>query len=185
MYCDLAIQNVTTNIIEAYGQCPDHSGRHNYRSGRHHVLLRQRPSGQSAWSRRYARPQNDADHRPARLRHAVGHCSLPYPGRIVDKENVLTSREGYYDTRTKLFTFRQNVRLVNPKGTLTADSLLYNSLTRIATFQGPTRITNKDGVLTAIDGQYNTTTGISNFQRRATVETPKYRLTGDSFIMTT
>ena len=109
-----------------------------------------------------------------------GIAHYPTPGRIVDKENVLTSREGYYDTRSKLFTFRQNVRLVNPKGTLTADSLLYNSLTRLATFQGPTRITNKDGVLTAVEGQYNTTTGISNFQRRATVETPKYRLTGDT-----
>lgn len=109
-----------------------------------------------------------------------GVAHYPTPGRIIDKENVLTSREGYYDTRTKLFTFRQNVRLVNPKGTLTADSLLYNSLTRMATFQGPTRIVNKDGVLTAVEGQYNTTTGVSNFQRRATVETPKYRLTGDS-----
>jgi lipopolysaccharide export system protein LptA len=111
---------------------------------------------------------------------ATGIAHYPTPGRIVDKENVLTSREGYYDTRTKLFTFRQNVRLVNPKGTLTADSLLYNSLNRIATFQGPTRIVNKDGILTAIAGQYNTTTGVSNFQRRATVETPKYRITGDS-----
>ena len=50
----------------------------------------------------------------------------------------------------------------------------------MATFQGPTRIKNKDGVLTAIAGQYNTITGISNFERRATVETPKYRLTGDT-----
>ena len=180
MYCDLAVQNVTTNVIEAYGNVRLVQGDTiNVRSDtmfyygnsrqanlRGHVIMRDRKMTLTT-------VQLDYD-----MLSGIAH--YPVPGRIVDKENVLTSREGYYDTRTKLFTFRQNVRLVNPKGTLTADSLLYNSLTRIATFQGPTRIVNKDGVLTAIAGQYNTATGISNFQRRATVDTPKYRLTGDS-----
>ena len=180
MYCDLAIQNATTNIIEAYGNVQIvqgdtitvrgdtmfYYGNTRQANMRGHVTMRDRKMTLTT-------AQLDYD-----MLSGIAH--YPTPGRIVDKENVLTSREGYYDTRSKLFTFRQNVRLVNTKGTLTADSLLYNSLTRIATFQGPTRITNKDGVLTAIAGQYNTTSGISNFQRRATVETPKYRLTGDS-----
>ncbi|MFD2572750.1 OstA-like protein [Spirosoma soli] len=180
MFCDLAIQNVTTNVIEAYGNVRMvqgdtisvrgdtmyYYGNNRQANLRGHVIMQDRKMTLTT-------AQLDYD-----MLSGIAH--YPTPGRIVDKENVLTSREGYYDTRSKLFTFRQNVRLVNPKGTLTADSLLYNSLTRIATFQGPTRITNKDGVLTAVEGQYNTTTGISNFQRRATVETPKYRLTGDS-----
>lgn len=180
MYCDLAIQNVTTNIIEAYGNVRliqgdtisvrsdtmFYYGNTRQADLHSHVIMRDRKMTLTTSQLEYD------------MLSGVAH--YPKPGRIVDKENVLTSREGYYDTHTKLFTFRQNVKLVNPKGTLTADSLLYNSLTRIATFQGPTRIKNKDGVLTAIEGQYNTTTGISNFQRRATVETPKYRLTGDS-----
>ena len=180
MYCDLAVQNATTNVIEAYGNVRLVQGdtisvrgdtlfyygnvRQANVSG--HVVLRDRKMTLTT-------AKLDYD-----LISGIAH--YPTPGRIVDKENVLTSREGFYDTRTKLFTFRQDVRLVNPKGTLTADSLLYNSTTRIATFQGPTRIVNKDGVLTAVAGQYNTVTGISNFQRRATVETPKYRLTGDT-----
>lgn len=180
MFCDLAIQNVTTNVIEAYGNVRliqgdtisvrgdtmFYYGNMRQANLRGHVTMRDRKMTLTT-------AQLDYD-----MFSGIAH--YPVPGRIVDKENVLTSREGYYDTRSKLFTFRQNVRLVNTKGTLTADSLLYNSLTRLATFQGPTRITNKDGVLTAVAGQYNTTTGISNFQRRATVETPKYRLTGDS-----
>lgn len=180
MYCDLAIQNVTTNIIEAYGNVRliqgdtinvrgdtmFYYGNTRQANLRGNVVMRDRKMTLTT-------RQLDYD-----MLSGIAH--YPTPGRIVDKENVLTSREGYYDTRSKLFTFRQNVRLVNTKGTLTADSLLYNSLSRIATFQGPTRITNKDGVLTAIAGQYNTATGISNFQRRATVDTPKYRLTGDS-----
>ncbi|QJW90068.1 hypothetical protein HNV11_12135 [Spirosoma taeanense] len=180
MYCNLAIQNVTTNVIEAYGNVRliqgdtisvrgdtmFYYGNTRQANLRGHVIMRDRKMTLTT-------AQLDYD-------MLAGIAHYPTPGRIVDKENVLTSREGYYDTRSKLFTFRQNVRLVNPKGTLTADSLLYNSLTRIATFQGPTRITNKDGVLTAVAGQYNTTTGISNFERRATVDTPKYRLTGDT-----
>ncbi|MVM32661.1 hypothetical protein GO755_21650 [Spirosoma sp. HMF4905] len=180
MYCNLAIQNVTTNVIEAYGNVRlvqgdtinvrgdtmFYYGNTRQANMRGHVIMHDRKMTLTT-------AQLDYD-----MLSGIAH--YPVPGRIVDKENILTSREGYYDTHTKLFTFRQNVRLVNTKGTLTADSLLYNSLTRLATFQGPTRIKNKDGVLTAIAGQYNTTTGISNFQRRATVETPKYRLTGDS-----
>ncbi|UFH51869.1 OstA-like protein [Spirosoma sp. KNUC1025] len=180
MYCNLAIQNVTANVIEAYGNVRlvqgdtitvrgdtmYYYGNTRQANLRGHVVMRDRKMTLTT-------AQLDYD-----MTSGIAH--YPVPGRIVDKENVLTSREGFYDTRTKLFTFRQNVQLVNPKGTLNADSLLYNSLTRIATFQGPTRIKNKDGILTAIAGDYNTVTGISNFQRRATVETPKYRLTGDS-----
>ncbi|GAB4046903.1 OstA-like protein [Spirosoma litoris] len=180
MYCNLAIQNVTTNVIEAYGNVRlvqgdtinvrgdtmFYYGNTRQANMRGHVVMRDRKMTLTT-------AQLDYD-------MVSGIAHYPVPGRIVDKENVLTSLEGYYDTRTKLSTFRRNVRLVNTKGTLTGDSLLYNSLTRLATFQGPTRIKNKDGVLTAIAGQYNTITGISNFQRRATVETPKYRLTGDS-----
>ena len=180
MYCNLAIQNITTNVIEAYGNVRlvqgdtitvrgdtmFYYGNTRQANMRGHVIMRDRKMTLTT-------TQLDYD-----MLSGIAH--YPVPGRIVDKENVLTSREGYYDTRTKLFTFRQNVQLVNPKGTLNADSLLYNSLTRIATFQGPTRIKNKEGILTAVAGEYNTVSGISNFQRRATVETPKYRLTGDS-----
>ena len=180
MFCDLAVQNVTANVIEAYGNVKIiqgdtitvrgdtmfYYGNTRQANLRGHVSMRDRKMTLTT-------TQLDYD-----MLSGIAH--YPVPGRIVDKENVLTSREGYYDTRSKLFTFQQNVRLVNTKGTLVADALLYNSLTRLATFQGPTRITNKDGVLTAVAGEYNTTTGVSNFQRRATVETPKYRLTGDS-----
>ena len=180
MYCNLAIQNVTTNVIEAYGNVRlvqgdtitvqgdtmFYYGNSRQANMRGHVIMRDRKMTLTT-------AQLDYD-----MLSGVAH--YPVPGRIVDKENVLTSLEGYYDTRTKLFTFLRNVQLVNPKGTLNAESLLYNSITRIATFQGPTRIKNKEGVLTAVEGQYNTVTGISNFQRRATVDTPKYRLTGDS-----
>lgn len=180
MYCNLAVQNATTNIIEAYGNVRLIQG--DTISVRGDTMFYYGNTRQANLRGRVVMQDRKMTLTTTQLDYDMlsGVAHYPRPGRIVDKENVLTSREGYYDTRTKIFTFRENVRLVNPKGTLTADSLLYNSLTKIATFQGPTRITNKDGVLTAVAGEYNTSTGVSNFQRRATVETPKYRLTGDT-----
>ncbi len=180
MLSNLAIQNVTVNTVDAFGNVRIIQGDT--------VSVR----GDTMYYNGYTRIANLRGHVVMRDRKmtlytsqldydmTTGMAHYPNNGRIVDKENVLTSREGYYDTRTKLSTFINKVKLVNPKTTLTADSLLYNSLTRITTFKGPTRIANKDGVLLAKAGQYNTASRVSNFQQRATVETPAYTLTGDS-----
>ncbi|RRB07514.1 OstA-like protein [Larkinella rosea] len=181
MYCDRAIQNLTTNVIEAYGNVRMIQGdtlsvkgdtvfyygasRQSVVSGRT-VVLKDRKMTLTTRKLEYD------------LANGIAH--YPVNGRIVDRENILTSREGYYNTRTKLFTFRENVKLVNPQYTLTADSLLYNSFSKIATFQGPTKIVSKEGTLIAKDGDYNTVSRLSNFQRRATIETEKYTLTGDT-----
>jgi len=180
LYCDLAVQNVTTNLIEAYGNVRLIQG--DTISVRGDTMFYYGNTRQANLRGRVVMRDRKMTLTTAVLDYDMmsGIAHYPTPGRIVDKENVLTSQEGYYDTRTKQSTFQRNVKLVNAKGTLTADLLLYNSLTRIATFQGPTRITNKDGVLTAVAGQYNTSTGVSNFQQRATVNTPDYQLTGDS-----
>ncbi|GAB3270510.1 OstA-like protein [Larkinella harenae] len=183
MYCDRAIQNLTTNVIEAYGNVRMVQGdtvsvkgdtvfyygatRQANVTGRT-VILKDRKMTLTTRKLEYD------------MANGIAH--YPVKGRIVDRENILTSREGYYNTRTKLFTFLEDVRLVNPKYTLTADSLLYNSFSKIATFQGPTKIVSKEGTLIAKDGDYNTISRFSNFQRRATIETEKYTLTGDTLL---
>ena len=180
MYCDRAIQNLTNNSIEAFGNVRIVQGDTVTVKG--DTLFYFGATRQANVRGRVTLRDRKMTLTTRRLDYDMlsGLAYYPVPGRIVDRENVLNSREGYYDTRTKLFTFRQNVRLVNPKYTLTADSLLYNSFSKIATFQGPTRIVSKDGTLVAKEGEYNTVTRVSNFQRRATIETDKYRLTGDS-----
>lgn len=180
MYCDRAIQNLTNNSIEAFGNVRIVQG--DTVTVRGDTLFYFGATRQANVRGRVTLRDRKMTLTTRRLDYDMlsGIAHYPVPGRIVDRENILTSREGYYDTRAKLFTFRQNVRLVNPKYTMTADSLLYNSFTKIATFQGPTRIVSKDGTLVAKEGEYNTITRVSNFQRRATIETDKYRLTGDS-----
>jgi lipopolysaccharide export system protein LptA len=180
MFCNYAVQNATTNVLEAYGNVRIVQGdtitvksdTMYYYGNTRQANLRGRVTMKD---RKMTLTTNHLDYDMA-----MGVAHYPNKGRTVDRENTLTSQEGFYDTRTKQFTFRQNVRLVNPQYVLTADNLLYNSLTKIADFQGPTKIVNKDGTLVATQGQYNTVTRVSNFQQRATVETPKYTITGDS-----
>lgn len=181
MYCDLAIQNLTTNVIEAYGNVRMTQG--DTLSVRGDTVFYYGSSRQAnVTGRTVVLKDRKMTLTTRKLEYdmANGIAHYPVKGRIVDRENILTSREGYYDTRTKLFTFHENVKLVNPQYTLTADSLLYNSFNKIATFQGPTKIVSKEGTLLAKDGDYNTVSRLSNFQRRATIETEKYTLTGDT-----
>ncbi len=180
MYCDQAIQNATSNVLEAYGNVRIVQG--DTITVRSDTMYYYGQTRQANLRGRVTMKDRKMTLTTTHLDYdmAMGVAHYPNKGRIVDRENILTSQEGFYDTRTKQFTFRQNVRLVNPQYVLTADNLLYNSLTKIADFQGPTKIVNKDGTLVATQGQYNTVTRVSNFQQRATVETPKYTITGDS-----
>ncbi|GAB3336374.1 hypothetical protein GCM10027299_46350 [Larkinella ripae] len=181
MYCDRAIQNLTTNVIEAYGNVRMTQG--DTLSVKGDTVFYYGTSRQAnVTGRTVVLKDRKMTLTTRKLEYDMANGIAHYPvnGRIVDRENILTSREGYYDTRTKLFTFRENVKLLNPQYTLTADSLLYNSFSKIATFQGPTKIVSKEGTLIAKDGDYNTVSRLSNFQRRATIETEKYTLTGDT-----
>ncbi|TDB68196.1 OstA-like protein [Arundinibacter roseus] len=181
LYCDLAVQNVASNMIEAYGNVKIVQGdtitvtgdtlfyygntRLAIMSGRKAVLTDKKRTLTSS-----------------RLEYDMANGLAYYrtPGRTVDAESVLTSKEGIYNTRTKIFDYYQNVKLVNEKYTLTTDTLVYNSLTKWSYFNGPTKIVNKDGTLLAKRGQYNTETGESSFSTRTTVQNEGYTLTGDT-----
>lgn len=111
------------------------------------------------------------------MRTSVAH--YPDNGRIVEGENTVTSKQGYYNTQTKVFTFERDVVMVNPKYTLTSDRVVYASNSKTAYFTTLTRIVGKDGTLVSTDGEYNTVTGVSNFRARSSIEYSTYILTGD------
>ncbi len=102
-------------------------------------------------------------------------------GKIVDEANVLTSKRGYYNTSSKVFWFKKEVKLVNAKEkyTLESDTLQYNSTTKIATFRGPSTVTKENDVLIADNGTYDTEKGRYLFIGRAKVVSGNYILEGD------
>jgi lipopolysaccharide export system protein LptA len=101
-------------------------------------------------------------------------------GNIVDGENTLTSRFGYYYSDVHDLYFRHDVILVNPKYRMTCDTLRYNTLSKTAFFLGPTYIHSNDNVIYCENGWYNTETQKSNFRENSYLQTKEQRLKGDS-----
>ena len=101
-------------------------------------------------------------------------------GRLVTKENTLTSKKGYYDTEARYASFKDSVRLRNPEYLVEADTLQFNTIPEVAYFLGPTVITANNGtIINADDGVvFQTREDVSNFSGAA-IETPKYYLYGD------
>ncbi len=181
LYCNLAVHNVASNLIEAYGNVKIVQGDTITVTG--DTLYYYGDSRLAIVSGRKAMLKDKKITLTSRklvYDMTVGIASYPVPGRTVDKESILTSEEGFYNTQTKEFTYYRNVKLVNPKYTLTTDTLLYNSITKWSHFQGKTRIESKDGTLVANKGRYNTETREAIFNTRTSVDNESYTLTGDS-----
>ncbi|WP_229252637.1 OstA-like protein [Dyadobacter helix] len=181
LYSNLAIQNRTTNIIEAFGNVRivqgdtiTITGDTLYYYGNTRMAI---VSGKKVVMKDRKRTLTT---RKLEYDMAAGIAYYKVPGRTVDESDVLTSKEGFYNTQTKEFTYYKNVKLVNKKYTLTTDTLLYNSITKWSYFNGPSKIVNKDGTVKATRGQYNTETSQSVFKTRTTVDNETYTLTADS-----
>jgi lipopolysaccharide export system protein LptA len=181
LFCDQAVLNSTTNNVEAYGHVRiiqadtvtitgdtalyNGNMRQAYIIGRvklddHTILLNT--------------PKLDYD---LNTKMAIYHSGA----KIIDKKSTLTSREGFYNTVTKNFLFKEKVKVIDTDGgTVKADSLKYNTASKEAYFIAPTEIvTKKDTVLTS-RGFYNTVSKVSNFTGRSTAKTDEYILTADT-----
>lgn len=105
--------------------------------------------------------------------------------KIVDKENNLVSKRGYYFIKDKTLFFKNEVRLDNPKYYFTSDTLKYLTNTKTAFFYGPTNIYSKGNDSTFIyceNGWYNTVTDKSYFGKKAFIQSKEQRLSGDSLL---
>lgn len=181
LYCDLAIQNVASNLIQAYGNVKVVQGDTITVTG--DTLLYYGDTRLAIVSGRKAvLTDKKRTLTSKRLEYDMANGLAYYrvPGRTVDSANVLTSEEGIYNTQSKVFDYYRNVKLVNQNYTLTTDTLIYNSITKWSYFNGPTKIVNKEGTLLAKRGQYNTETEESSFSNRTMVENEAYTLTGDT-----
>lgn len=99
-------------------------------------------------------------------------------GKIVDTTNVLTSKKGYYDTKTNMASFKTHVVGKNDDYTMESDTLVYNTKTGIIYFVAPTVLTSTDGeVFYHEGGQYNSKAKRSAYTL-GRVETEDYYLKG-------
>lgn len=104
-------------------------------------------------------------------------------GRVVTRQTVLTSREGYYYTDLKDVYFKQNVELNDPVYNLKTDSLLYNLENEIARFIAQTHIRDSSGrTVDTREGFYNLKTGRAEFGRNPVIVDGKTRITAMTII---
>lgn len=154
--CDSALQNITSNTMDAYGDIRidqgdsirarsdflHYDGNTKMASLKRHVSL---TDGLMVLT---------TDTLDYDLSLHVGHYEKG--GRLVNKTTVLTSLNGYYYADTKDVYFGQDVLLKDPDYTLKTDSLQYNTLTRIARFVSPTSIHTGKSVIVTSCGYYDT-----------------------------
>ncbi len=110
-----------------------------------------------------------------------------FGGVLTDRNNKLTSREGYYYPRTKNAEFFWDVQLTGPRRNDTVriftDSLRYNTHTGQATLLCSTLIVNKDGEIRTNSGKYNTRNQKADLYGRSMVVTKRGNtLTGDTLV---
>ena len=143
-----------------------YDGDNQMAEARHNVLLRHRGTKLYTDSLNYDRLYN------------IGYFFEG--GKMVDRNNVLVSDWGEYDTETRKAVFNYNVNLRNPKFTLTTDTLHYDTRTSLANIVGPSVIRSKESVIHTADGYYNTNTGRARLYGRSTMSNKGKEITGDS-----
>ncbi|NMM50180.1 OstA-like protein [Marinigracilibium pacificum] len=100
-------------------------------------------------------------------------------GKLIDTTNILTSDKGYYNTLSKVMSFKNDVVLKNPDYTLYTDTLIYSTVSKVARSESfMTLVGNKGDTVNAYKGEYSTVTGQTVLER-GTISTPDYILTGD------
>ncbi|MDF2438550.1 MAG: hypothetical protein K0Q95_2926 [Bacteroidota bacterium] len=102
------------------------------------------------------------------------------PAKIVNKDNVLTSDQGYFFAKSSDLTFKNNVVLTNPQFVINCDTMRYNTTSKITYFKGPTTIKSKDNLIYCEDGWYDTFNDLSRFSKHSYILTKEQKMLGDS-----
>jgi lipopolysaccharide export system protein LptA len=101
-------------------------------------------------------------------------------GRIINGDNTLVSRQGYYYTKEKNFFFKDSVVVINPDYTMYSDTLKYHTVSEVAYFLGPTDIISEENFIYCENGWYDTKNDISQFSKNAYLQNEDKFLQGDS-----
>ncbi len=101
-------------------------------------------------------------------------------GKMIDKDNILVSDWGEYDTETRESVFYYDVNLKNPKYVMNTDTLYYDTNTSVAHVLGPSEIVSDNNIIHTIDGYYDTDHDKARLYQRSTLENEGKEITGDS-----
>lgn len=105
-------------------------------------------------------------------------------GKLVNKDNTLVSKNGYYFANSRDSYFRYDVVCTTPDAIIKTDTLRYNSGTRITYFYGPSHIYSKKekdrDTLYTENGLYETISEQAKFGKNNSYHSGTKSLKGDS-----
>lgn len=101
-------------------------------------------------------------------------------GHSVKNDCTLDSREGTYNSDTKIFNIYRNVVLQDSASRLLTDTLIYNTVTEVVDFVSPTHIFSDSTVLYSEQGSYDTKSRYAYSTKASQVQTEEKILTCDT-----
>lgn len=178
-YCDSAVLNAGTNIMEAFGHVHinDNDSVNIYSD-----YLRYQANDKKAFLKNNVRLRDlKSTLTTAQLDYDLNTRIAVYSlnGKLVTDSSVLTSVSGTYFADTRDATFYQNVVLVDPQYTIKTDTLQYNTFSKIATFTVPTVITSGTRSIRTTDGWYDQVHQKGYFSKRPVIKDSASTLIAD------
>lgn len=175
-YCDSAIHNKFTKIVEAFGHIHinDADSVHTYSD----YLLYHTDTKLATLKKNAKLTDGKTTLLTEELHYDANQKIGEYfnGGRVLNNQSVLTSKEGTYYGELKDVYFKKDVVLNDPKYLLKSDSLLYNTETEIATFITQTYIEDSaKRKITTKEGYYDLKNRNASFGKRPVIEDTKAR----------
>ena len=180
MTCDSAYLYKEENNLEAFGHVFINQGDTTTMSGKHLVYFGDTRVAQMFEEVEMKDRQMKLNTQRLDYNLETDIASYTDSAHIVDGDDVLTSRLGYYYSNSRDLFFRDDVLLINPEFRMTCDTLRYNTTTKTAFFMGPTFIRSKENLIYCESGWYNTETQSSLFTSNAYLQTKEQTLRGDT-----
>lgn len=178
-YCDSAVQNKRLNQIEAFGNVHinDADSVHTYSQYAKYL-----GDTKMAYLKKKVRlTDGKGTLTTEELEYDINSGIGIYktPGKLVNGDNVLTSKEGYYYSDTKEAYFINDVKLVSPDRTVATDTLLYSMQQDVFTIVSPTTINDGKSVIRTRAGIYDAKNGLADFSERTTILDSTQEITAD------
>ncbi|MGQ9620315.1 MAG: OstA-like protein [Bacteroidales bacterium] len=107
-------------------------------------------------------------------------ADYPFHGKIINGDNVLTSRIGIYYASDKIFHFKDSVNIVNPDYIMSADTLDYNTVNETAYFTGPTTLEGDSLNMFCKKGWYDTKNDVTSIWDSPEINNRQHTIRGDS-----
>ena len=170
-YCDSAIINKETNVLEAFGNI--HINQ-NDSINTYSQYLKYIGKDRIAFLKKEVRlTDKKGTLYTQELEYNLATSIGKYKngGKVVNGKTILTSTEGIYYADTKDIFFKKKVHLTDPKYDIITDTLLYNTQTQISSWNTPTKIKSENGGdIYSSNGTYDLKNGKAYFGNRTIIK---------------